>query len=75
MFQLVLACGLLAVTVADFVGHNHGGHNNQLARGGRQEEEAVQGGIDFSGCVEDGETGLCCVEKESDDRDLIVDKK
>jgi hypothetical protein len=62
--RLVLACGLLAVTVADFVGHNHGGHNNQLARGGRQEEGAVQGGIDFSGCVEDGETGLCCVEKE-----------
>merc|ERR1711874_139737 len=42
------------------VGHSH---NNQLARRGRQ-EEPVQGGIDFSGCVEDGETGLCCVEKE-----------
>ena len=24
----------------------------------------MQGGIDFSGCVEDPETGLCCVEKE-----------
>ena len=23
-----------------------------------------QGGIDFSGCQEDPETGLCCVEKE-----------
>ena len=24
----------------------------------------LQGGIDFSGCQEDPETGLCCVEKE-----------
>ena len=60
LFQLLLACGLFTLVVSDFVGHNH---NNQLARRGRQ-EEAVQGGIDFSGCVEDGETGLCCVEKE-----------
>merc|ERR1711874_190315 len=58
--RLLLACGLFAVAASDFVGHNH---NNQLARRGRQ-EEPVQGGIDFSGCVEDGETGLCCVEKE-----------
>merc|ERR1712123_174311 len=58
--RLLLACGLFAVVAADFVGHNH---NNQLSRRGRQ-EEPVQGGIDFSGCVEDGETGLCCVEKE-----------
>merc|ERR1712020_498724 len=58
--RLLLACGLFALVTSDFVGHNH---NNQLARRGRQ-EEAVQGGIDFSGCVEDGETGLCCVEKE-----------
>merc|ERR1712025_581185 len=31
--------------------------------GGRQ-EAAVQGGADFSGCVDDPETGLCCVDKE-----------
>lgn len=24
----------------------------------------IQGGVDFSGCVDDPETGLCCVEKE-----------
>ena len=24
----------------------------------------MQGGIDFSGCQEDPDTGLCCVEKE-----------
>merc|ERR1711936_1339204 len=68
-YRLTLACGvLLALTGADFVGHRggRGGHHashNQLARRGRQ-EEPVQGGIDFSGCQEDPETGLCCVEKE-----------
>jgi hypothetical protein len=56
---------LLAAVAADFIGNGHRhSHNNQLARGGRQEETTVPGGIDFSGCVEDGETGLCCVEKE-----------
>merc|ERR1712154_264556 len=34
-----------------------------LARSGRQ-EEAVPGGVDFSGCVTDPDTGLCCVDKE-----------
>jgi len=33
-------------------------------REGRQNDEAVQGGVDFSGCVQDADTGLCCVEKE-----------
>ncbi|XP_023329302.1 uncharacterized protein LOC111702016 [Eurytemora carolleeae] len=51
---------LVGAAAADFVGHDHG---NQLARAGRQ-EGAIQGGIDFSGCVQDAETGLCCVEKE-----------
>merc|ERR1711881_407697 len=58
--RLLLACGLFALVTSDFVGHNH---NNQLARRGRQ-DETIQGGIDFSGCQEDAETGLCCVEKE-----------
>merc|ERR1719238_1958083 len=67
-YRLTLACVLLALTGADFVGHRGGraGHHashGQLARTGRQ-EEPVQGGIDFSGCQEDPETGLCCVEKE-----------
>merc|ERR1711990_1213232 len=66
-YRLTLACVLLALTGADFVGHSHGGRHHsshgQLARTGRQ-EEPVQGGIDFSGCQEDPETGLCCVEKE-----------
>merc|ERR1711881_1317 len=54
--------GCLALTTAaDFVGLDA----EQLARAGRQEDE-VQGGFDFSGCVEDPETGLCCVEKEEE---------
>ena len=53
---------LAGVTAGDFVGHSH----NQLARGGRQQSApaAVSGGIDFSGCVKDADTGLCCVETE-----------
>merc|ERR1711881_483891 len=61
--RLLLASGLLSLALSDFVGHNHGGGGGQLARGGRQ-DETIQGGIDFSGCQEDAETGLCCVEKE-----------
>merc|ERR1712080_760905 len=33
------------------------------ARSGRQ-GDAVPGGVDFSGCVTDPDTGLCCVDKE-----------
>merc|ERR1719431_476305 len=64
--KLLLASGLLALGSSDFVGHNHNNrhnNNNQLARRGRQEEQ-ISGGIDFSGCEEDPDTGLCCVEKE-----------
>ena len=44
-------------------GHQHDHEHGQLARVGRQ-DAAVQGGVDFSGCVTDPDTGLCCVEKE-----------
>merc|ERR1711971_143429 len=69
-FQLSVAvfcvAGLTAVA-GDFVGLNA----EQLARAGRQSDDgAVQGGIDFSGCQEDPETGLCCVEKEEEDTTL-----
>jgi len=63
-FRLLAACALVATATADFVGHSHRSSHNQAARNGRQEDEAVQGGIDFSGCQEDPDTGLCCVEKE-----------
>jgi len=45
--------------------HDHQPENG-LARSGRQEEGAVQGGVDFSGCQTDPETGLCCVEREEE---------
>merc|ERR1712083_403123 len=48
---------------SDFTGVARGGGRNQLARSGRQ-EEPIPGGVDFSGCVTDPDTGLCCVDKE-----------
>merc|ERR1712012_1089378 len=61
VFLLVASC--VGLTLADFVGLNA----QQLARVGRQQDDgAVQGGIDFSGCTEDPDTGLCCVEKEEE---------
>ena len=33
-------------------------------RQGRQQDQATSGGVDFSGCQTDPETGFCCVEKE-----------
>merc|ERR1712079_76207 len=53
----IVFVALLLSCSADRLGHS------QLARGGRQEEQ-VQGGVDFSGCQTDPETGLCCVDKE-----------
>merc|ERR1712058_187640 len=52
----LLLC-ITALASGDFVGHS------QEGRQGRQ-DGAVQGGVDFSGCTTDQETGLCCVEKE-----------
>jgi len=60
MIKVLFLTSALALVSADFVGLDA----EQLARAGRQEE--VQGGFDFSGCVEDPETGLCCVEKEEE---------
>merc|ERR1712127_638561 len=61
MRGLVIAA-LVGLTVADF---NFGSHSHgQEGRSGRQEDGAVSGGIDFSGCEEDPDTGLCCVNKE-----------
>ena len=63
MFQLLLLLTGFGLVAADFVGHDHSQSDGQEARRGRQEGE-VQGGIDFSGCEEDPDTGLCCVDKE-----------
>jgi len=47
----------------DFFNTNFRSVSTQQPRAGRQETE-VQGGVDFSGCVTDPDTGFCCVEKE-----------
>jgi len=61
---------LAAAASADLLHHRQ---STGLARRGRQEEGAVQGGVDFSGCVNDPETGLCCVEKEETVKTLEKD--
>merc|ERR1712038_547940 len=69
MKAFLLTLLLVAAVSADRLGHRQGRRGRQrntaVARQGRQDAgEAVQGGVDFSGCVDDPETGLCCVEKE-----------
>ena len=54
---------LVGAVVGDF-NFAHGSRGHQEGRRGRQEGGAISGGIDFSGCEEDAETGLCCVDKE-----------
>ena len=62
-FQAFVAViALLAAASADHGGHS--GRHNGVARQGRQEGGAVTGGVDFSGCQNDPDTGLCCVETE-----------
>ena len=67
MFQAFVAVSLLVCSVgADFLGQARGGHrhSSQLSRGGRQADGvAIPGGVDFSNCVTDPDTGLCCVDK------------
>ena len=63
---LLLACTALAA--GDKVGFRQSrrfnGGGSQFGRQGRQESGAVTGGVDFSGCQTDPDTGFCCVEKE-----------
>ena len=63
----------------------HGGRQGRRGRGGRRglrnrqgrqddgAEAPPVGGVDFSGCVDDPETGLCCVEKEETVKTLQKD--
>merc|ERR1711936_712216 len=61
----ILLAVFSALASADLVRQGRRGRRlGRRQRQGRQEEGAVQGGVDFSGCVDDAETGLCCVEKE-----------
>ncbi len=54
-FQVLLATSL-ALASADRLSHSQ--------RRSRQFDGNVNGGIDFSGCVNDPDTGFCCVERE-----------
>merc|ERR1712183_805918 len=62
MWGLLLSSLIIGLAVGDVNFGSH--HHNQEARGGRQEGGVVPGGIDFSGCEEDPDTGLCCIDKE-----------
>merc|ERR1712123_11590 len=57
---------LLVLAVRGSIFNHHRPRNSppasQLSRRGRQ-EEAIQGGVDFSGCVTNPENGFCCIEK------------
>ena len=57
LFQVFLIAGILSACAADRL------ENSPQARGGRQDDSVISGGIDFSGCVTDPDTGLCCVDK------------
>jgi hypothetical protein len=59
MRALVILTAVMALASAD-----HAPFSGQRGRSGRQEDSgAVPGGVDFSSCQNDPETGLCCVEK------------
>merc|ERR1712088_24810 len=62
MWGLLLSSLIIGLAAGDVNFGSH--HHNQEARGGRQEGGVIPGGIDFSGCEEDPETGLCCIDKE-----------
>jgi hypothetical protein len=69
-FQIALLLAIFALASGDLVRQGRRGRRlgGRRQRQGRQEAEEsaaeIQGGVDFSGCVDDEETGLCCVEKE-----------
>jgi len=70
--QIALLLAIFALASGDLVrqgrrGRRLGGRRQQGRQGRQEAEESaaeIQGGVDFSGCVDDEETGLCCVEKE-----------
>ena len=55
---------LVALAAADKISPQARRNGRQEQRRGRQNTDVVPGGVDFSGCQTDPDTGLCCVEKE-----------
>merc|ERR1712113_221686 len=68
--QLAIFLAIFSLAAGDLLRHSarRGRGGRRLRnRAGRQDDgdvPEVQGGVDFSGCQEDPDTGLCCVEKE-----------
>jgi hypothetical protein len=55
---------VITLAAADKISPTVGRNGRQELRRGRQNGVEVQGGVDFSACQNDPDTGLCCVEKE-----------
>merc|ERR1711863_173778 len=65
--QIAVLLAIFSLASGDLIRQGRRGRNGRRLRQrqGREESAAeIQGGVDFSGCVDDEETGLCCVEKE-----------
>ena len=66
----------MAMLVASDGGRHRGNHRHRESRRGRQnsdlENEAVPGGVDFSGC-EMQDDGMCCVMREEEITTLAKD--
>ena len=69
-FQIALLLAIFALASGDLVRQGRRGRRlgGRRQRQGRQEAEEsaaeIQGGVDFTDCTNDEETGLCCIEKE-----------
>merc|ERR1711997_1126684 len=64
--QICILLAIVSLAAGDLIrGHGRRGRHGLQQRGrqGRQEEPPAVG-VDFSSCVADPESGLCCVEKE-----------
>ena len=72
-FQAFLLLAVIALASADKIGTQRGRNGQRELRRGRQNGVEVQGGIDFSTCQNDAETGLCCIEKEETVKTLQKD--
>ena len=70
LFQIALLLAIFALASGDLVRQGRRGRRlgGRRQRQGRQEAEEsaaeIQGGVDFTDCTNDEETGLCCIEKE-----------
>merc|ERR1711981_1509999 len=68
--QIAILLALFSLATADLVrqgrrgGRRLGGRRRQGRQDLAEAPAEIPGGVNFDGCVDDEETGLCCVEKE-----------